>query len=467
MAADMKNLSIFALFLCLLTISKLHFSDSSKPLSGFSLKLIPIDSPDSPIYPGNLSQFERIERLVQLTKDKSDYYVQFLSRNATFGGEKFTIPQYHGAGHLIGQVFIGTPPQTVYLIIDTGGGLIWTQCEPNCINCFPLLVPLYNSSKSSTYQRLSCDHYLCSGPNNLYTCDNGECIYDVSYGAGGISGRTKGFASMESFVFSADRGQRSVTISNIIFGCSKDNEKFNDMRIHGFLSGILGLNFSPDSLYSQLQLLIDRRFSYCLVPFIQEEPSPSIMRFGDDIPPPRPTLQATTVYTVPNFFYYFLKLFDITVGSLRLHLPQNAFIPIPGSTTTGFFIDSGAPITVIDQHTNGGVNAHEVVISAFKQYYDSRGLQGSPSVSDFGLCYSNPPDFFEHPTLIYHFEGADYAVEGRNVIVNFADFFCVGIQPGVGSSILGANHMQDIRIIHDGNINKIQFYPEQCSYDHL
>ncbi|KAJ0101298.1 hypothetical protein Patl1_04276 [Pistacia atlantica] len=172
-------------------ISQLHFT-TSKPL-GFSLKLIPRDSPESPLYPGNLTQFERIERLVQFSKAKAKLVTLLSTLNATKYDPNFIIPLAIDSYYYIGKITIGTPPKDVLLMIDTGGGLIWTQCAP-CINCFPQLYPIYDSQASSSFKTLPCDHPLCQGPTN-------------------------GVAALESFFFPDDKaGHQIVTIGPAILG---------------------------------------------------------------------------------------------------------------------------------------------------------------------------------------------------------------------------------------------------------
>ncbi|XWS51914.1 hypothetical protein CRYUN_Cryun11dG0022700 [Craigia yunnanensis] len=81
--------------------------------------------------------------------------------------------------------------------MDTGGGLIWTQCKP-CKNCFPQNLGIYDPRASASYGTLPCDHPLCHGDGGLYNCVEGQCPYNVRYG-GGAS--TRGIASLESFQF--------------------------------------------------------------------------------------------------------------------------------------------------------------------------------------------------------------------------------------------------------------------------
>ncbi|KAL5737717.1 hypothetical protein ACOSP7_030478 [Xanthoceras sorbifolium] len=465
--SSMQNFPAAALFLCLVICSKFHFSASIP--SGFRLKLISRDSPESPLYPGNLTQIERFQRLAQFSHAKANY-LKFLStstsRNATLEPNNLYLPLLRDWFYYIAAIQIGTPPTKVFLMVDTGGGQIWTQCAP-CKTCFHQIYPLFNSKSSSTYQKLPCSHPFCSGSNRLYDCFNGECLYTTTYGGGSV---TRGYASMELFRFNDINGGPELKISNIIFGCSIDNHNF-PFANRGLISGILGLSLSPDSLMSQFGDNISKRFSYCMASFAEGLEQPLVLRFGNDIPPHPGTIQTTPYFTLLHYpSYYLMTLLDITIGSVRLNLPPGVFRNVPGGQTLGFFIDSGAPMTMIDQHTNG-VNAYAAVMTNLKAYYDSFGLErrlSSGAARSYELCYTDNPEFDQHPTITYHFQGADYVVDSQFSVVHFHDlgYFCSSIIPGTGVSILGADHQQNMRIIYDGNINSIQFYPENCAADH-
>ncbi|KAK2640142.1 hypothetical protein Ddye_027937 [Dipteronia dyeriana] len=460
----MQNFSVAALFLCLVIFSKFHFSASKSV--GFRLKLIPRDSPESPLYPGNLTKLERFQRSVYFSHARANYMtsVSTTNRNATLKPDNIVVHMAYDDGYYIGEVGIGTPPVPVLLVVDTGGGQIWTQCEP-CENCFPQDSPRYDSRASSTYQRLPCEHPFCSGDHPLYQCVDNVCVYGTTYYAGSV---TKGFASVESFFFNDIDGGSDIVASPVIFGCSHIslNFKFAEGRQ---ISGIMGLNLSPDSLLSQLGDGIDNRFSYCMPPS-SEATAPLILRFGNDIPYDTGMIQTTSFFTVPGMHYYMLSLLDISINSIRLHFPPGTFDrSVEHSTTAGFVIDSGAPLTLIDEHTNH-VNAYKVLTDALKLYYVSYGLQEKVFAGSDEICYDEKPDFYEHPTITYHFVGADYTVDSRFVSTRFVghqpNYFCINIIKGSGVSILGANDQQNRRIIYDNNMNSIQFFPEECAHDH-
>ena len=108
---------------------------------------------------------------------------------------------------------IGSQRHPVKLLMDTGGGLIWTRCKP-CKN-----LGIYDPRASPSYGTLPCHHPLCHGDGRLYNYVEGQCPYNVRYG-GGAS--TRDIASLESFQFFIDRS-KIKTFSNVIFGCSNDS----------------------------------------------------------------------------------------------------------------------------------------------------------------------------------------------------------------------------------------------------
>ncbi|XP_022753631.1 aspartic proteinase nepenthesin-1-like [Durio zibethinus] len=347
--------------------------------------------------------------------------------------------------------------------MDTGGGLIWTQCQP-CKRCFPQNLEIYDPRASATYVRLPCSHPLCNGDGRLYDCINGECVYDAQYGGGAT---TKGVASLESFQFYISNAH-TQTFNNVIFGCSNDNSDFSFQQRD--VSGIFGLSLSPDSMASQSSSLIHRRFSYCLVPFRDAMPHPVILRFGEDIPqlPPGQVQTTLFVYSSPRrYYFFFLELLDISVANHRLGFHPDTFRTRPDGLG-GCYIDSGALLSQIDVNTVG-VNAYEAVMTVFAAYYGSRNLKRTTGPGGFELCYETPANYHDFAAITFHFNGADYSVYGENG--HFIDpangFFCVGILRGGGGTVLGAWHQQNKRIIYDGGIGGLQFADEQCVNDIL
>ena len=107
--------------------------------NGFSLKLIPQYSIDSVIFPKNLSQHEKHNRMVELSKDLALHFQSMNFTNATKQGIKALEPKivYHPRNFYVAQMDIGTTPYSALLVVDTGSETTWVQGE-GCTSCFPL-----------------------------------------------------------------------------------------------------------------------------------------------------------------------------------------------------------------------------------------------------------------------------------------------------------------------------------------
>jgi hypothetical protein len=121
MAATVK-FSPITLFCYLLALSHLKVT-ISKP-GGFTLEiLIHRDSPQSPLYPGNLTLLERFKRLVQVSDSHIShlhYLREFYSQNSTIFNPNIVRPKViHEAKLYIIKLNIGSKPVTNYLVLDT------------------------------------------------------------------------------------------------------------------------------------------------------------------------------------------------------------------------------------------------------------------------------------------------------------------------------------------------------------
>ncbi|WRX29322.1 Xylanase inhibitor [Theobroma cacao] len=131
------------------------------------MKLIRKDS----LYPGNLTKVERIKRLLQFSEFRAQYLDSVLSPNATADLDTVRVPIGRVPdNHLyVVELKIGSRLHLVKLLMDTGSGLIRTQCRP-CKKCFRQRLPMYDSQASTSYHKLPCTHPLCQGDNKRYKC---------------------------------------------------------------------------------------------------------------------------------------------------------------------------------------------------------------------------------------------------------------------------------------------------------
>ncbi|XP_031257096.1 aspartic proteinase CDR1-like [Pistacia vera] len=457
-------------FLSLVTFCKLSYAASKS--SGFTIRLIPSDSLESPLYEGNLTQHERIERNVNITRANAKRTKSYSSRNGSFDDDKHFATLARQRYRYVAQLMIGNPIQTQYLVVDTASSVIWTQCDP-CIDCFPQIFPIYNPEASSSYYRVSCDHPRCfhEDENSDFRCINDECVYSITYGSGDFrSGPTEGFFSSEALhLLNSQTGQTEEF--RLLFGCSNNNIHFEFEDEPGnIVSGIMGLDLNPNSLNNQLSDYIYDIFSYCIVPYHQDYPfdvHPLLLRFGEDVYLPSGRIPATNYYTLEGSDYYYVELEDISVGVRRLHIPPDTF---NAASNSDFFFDTGAPFSILTTRAENGLNIFELVVERFAQHYNNHGLMRLPASrhrSEFEYCYRSQRNFRDFPSMTFHFRGADYIVDGRFMKIQYQGFFCVALIDHPSNSILGAYQMQNMRIIHNGMINAIQFFPEDCADDHI
>ncbi|KAK5772493.1 aspartic proteinase nepenthesin-1-like [Gossypium arboreum] len=146
------------LLFCLLVTSILYHSAfvTSKP-TGFSLRAVIDDSPESPLYLiENLTIAERLERLIKISYARVNYLNLVSSGDAKLVPDNIRIPMLRDAVYYAVAFTIGSQGHPVKLLMDTGGGLIWTQCLP-CTNCFPQKLPIYNPAASTSYATATGD----------------------------------------------------------------------------------------------------------------------------------------------------------------------------------------------------------------------------------------------------------------------------------------------------------------------
>lgn len=454
-----QGFHVVTLCFYLITFSQFSFI-ISKP-TGFSIKLIHRDSPESPMYPGNLTQVERLERLVRSSKVRGEYLENFSRLNAKLNPDDVIRPLVlpESRGEYIVEVKIGSQESLQYLLMDTGSGLIWSQCNP-CRSCFKQALPMYDTRESNTYRILGCDHFLCSaGSRPMYRCVDNQCTYTAGYADGTTS---SGIASLERLSFEVG------ALDNVIFGCSNNNPE-EPLDPDGTTSGILGLSFAPESLSSQLfrTPIVEPQFSYCMMPFVGVQQSAGALRFGADIPRISGNVLTTPfVQSAPNQYYY-LHLKDVSVGFERIGFAPDTFA-IREDNLGGCLIDSGTVVSRIDVDTIG-INAYRIVMGTFQRYYDTKSVQRMEESPIRGLdyCYHTPPGFKDFATMTFHFEGADYIVDGNymHYIDDQKAYFCIMLVPGNGFTILGAWQQQNMRIIHNTNIMALQFYRANCVDD--
>ncbi|GFS29212.1 hypothetical protein Acr_00g0005830 [Actinidia rufa] len=353
-------------------------------------------------------------------------------------------------------VGIGTPSQGTYLHLDIGSSLIWTQCA-NCRKCFPQKFPKYDSKKSRSYTKVPANHFLCRPPG-LHRSSGNECVYNLSYTDGSWA---RGIASLDTFNF-LNRDKTPESIPNVMFGCTTES-RFMAFGPDREISGILGMGKSNDSLISQIKIQVGGRFSYCL--FFNawtRTNATSFLRFGTDIPGSQNFQRTRLVPHPAHPESYALNLRDISIGDHRMNFPANTFAVTGNDSRGGFILDTGTLVSYIDR------NPYSQIRRVFVERFNRLRLQQSRH-NKFDLCYTMPrnvraQDVFTPMT--YHFEGgSNLWVASENVfLVNrIKNFFCLGLKPQDGMTVLGALQQQNTRFIYDVHGGVLSFARENCA----
>lgn len=150
------------------------------------------------------------------------------------------------------DLLVGTPPQRVSLILDTGSGLAAFPCA-SCKHCGKHIDPNFDISKSSTAKWTPCGGG-CPG-----SCTGGKCSYHQGYQEGSaISGNW-----FRDWVRLGDAIQRNPPVYTKM-GChNNENKLFYTQQANGIL-GIRGASTFFRELFSDKKHVKTDTFSMCL-----------------------------------------------------------------------------------------------------------------------------------------------------------------------------------------------------------
>jgi len=337
-------------------------------------------------------------------------------------------------GDYLMKIAIGTPPVEFTAVADTGSDLVWVQCSP-CQQCIPQKSPLFDPSKSSTYQAIPCESQSCNYPDLKSECAQdeeykGSCSYLTKYGDGTQS---IGILGQDTITLSST-DSASAQFPSSTFGCGYNQQ--GRFGVQG--DGIVGLGNGPVSLVSQLGQNIDNKFSYCLTPF--SSGSNSKLKFGVDVAGPNAVSTPFTTQDPPVF--YQLSLEGINIGSTSVPVGQN------------IIIDSGTTLTYLE------TSVYEGVRDALKNAI------GVSPVSDpegrFDPCYEAGASL-NAPDVVFKFQGADVVLKEENLFRTNEDRACLAIVPTENDFIFGNIAQVNFEVGYDLQAKTVSFAPTDCT----
>ncbi|KAK9733941.1 hypothetical protein RND81_04G102400 [Saponaria officinalis] len=465
-----KYFPLFVILLCtssfFQTISSIHKSKKG----GLKLKMIHIDSPNSPTYQPELSNFDRFQRLLTI----SDYRMHYLTTNST---QQHDVPEYHELNSMtrlykyeyysyyvelgLGE-FDGGSYHSIFLIVDTGSIVTWTQCE-GCRACFTQSSPHFPMNRSRTYRPYMCKE--CHGRQ----CDQDHCMYHETYADGTD---LKGIWAREKLTFASSIAEELIDEFRFVCGIEITNfiEGENDDNI---ITGVLGMGRGRWSLLTQLGTRGNYQFSYCL----QDSNNLACdmyIRFGDAIQRLPNMFSTPLVYGgIPT--HYYVSLIDISVNDKRLNLPKHLF-QAKHDKTGGTVFDTGSFFTYLVSE------AFDIVIDEIstyvKNYNPSLNKCTDPGVSDtpcWKAIFYTPDVHF--PPLIFHFDRyADLFIDPSNVMSKIFQeahprgiYYCVNlrrVRPDSSKiNIIGSSYQINQLVIFDVGNSLLSFAHVDCNLE--
>lgn len=365
-----------------------------------------------------------------------------------------------GSGEYFASVSIGTPPQKLFLIADTGSDLTWVKCGASRKPVFfPSKDELatnrsFDQGASSSFAPLSCLSSQCAAWFFPPTCDgrSGDCEFSYSY-------------SDQSFI-SGSLGFELITLgesqqANVVMGCGHQYAGPNFDKA----GGVLGLGQGPLSLASQLtaQSAYSNKFSYCLADFFGSSTIFGSLAFGETF------LQETLKYTplIQNPYletFYYVGVQAVKVGGIMLDIPVDVW-EMDGQGNGGTIVDSG---TTLAQFAKP---AYDAIRDAFRQAIQETPIDDN-SVAGLDLCYKTEPSSISRrfPEFAIVFVGGlvleppqeNYFTEAAPGIT------CLAMQEAspASFSVIGNLLQQNFHVEFDRLHNRLGVSPADCSKLH-
>ncbi|KAK1416170.1 hypothetical protein QVD17_31958 [Tagetes erecta] len=374
---------------------------------------------------------------------------------------------YAGAGQYFVTLHLGTPPQPLLLIADTGSDLIWVTCSACRNNCSATRPPhsAFLARHSTSYCLHHCFDPACRlvpQPSPAGACNHtrlhSPCRYEYSYADGSI---TNGFFAKEKISFNSTTG-KLLRQNSLAFGCGfkVSGPSVSGPGFHG-AQGVMGLGRGPVSFVTQLGPRFGKKFSYCLKDYTIIPPPTSYLMIGTDPDPENSKLKYTPLQTNTLLSpFYYIGIQNVYIDNVKLPISPSVW-SIDKLGNGGTIVDSGTTLTFLPE------NAYRHVIATFRRRVKLPAPEGAPA--NFDLCFNvsgvRKPTV---PKLSFKLVGNSvFSPPVGNYFIDTAeDVKCIALQPVTtpgGFSVIGNLMQQGFLFEFDIGKSRLGFSRTGCS----
>ncbi|PNT01650.1 hypothetical protein POPTR_015G113100v4 [Populus trichocarpa] len=395
-------------------------------------------------------------------------------------------------GYLI-SLNIGTPPQVIQVLMDTGSDLTWVPCGNlsfDCMECDDYrnnkLMATFSPSYSSSSYRASCASPFCidihSSDNPLDTCTVAGCSlstlvkatcsrpcpsFAYTYGAGGV---VTGILTRDTLRVNGSSPGVAKEIPKFCFGCVGSAYR-EPIGIAGFGRGTL-------SMVSQLGFL-QKGFSHCFLAFKYAN-NPNIsspLVVGDIALTSKDDMQFTPMLNSPMYpNFYYVGLEAITVGNVSATEVPSSLREFDSLGNGGMKIDSGTTYTHLPEPF------YSQVLSILQSTINYPRDTGMEMQTGFDLCYKVPrpnnntltsDDLL--PSITFHFlnnvslvlpQGNHFypvSAPGNPAVVKCLMFQSTDDGDDGPAGVFGSFQQQNVEVVYDLEKERIGFQPMDCA----
>ncbi|XP_006651248.3 aspartic proteinase PCS1-like [Oryza brachyantha] len=373
-------------------------------------------------------------------------------------------------------VAVGTPPQNVTMVLDTGSELSWLLCNGSCA---PPLTPAFNASGSASYDAVPCLSPACEWrgrdlpvPPSCGMPPSNACRVSLSYAD---ASSADGVLAADTFLLGG-----APPVGNY-FGCitsysstTATNSNATDTTEEA--TGLLGMNRGTLSFVTQTGT---RRFAYCISP----GEGPGVLLLGDDggVAPPlnyTPLIEISQPLPYFDRVAYSVQLEGIRVGYALLPIPKSALTPD----------HTGAGQTMVDSGTQFTFLLADAYAALKDEFLNQTRLLlaplGEPEFvfqGAFDACFRGPEARMAAasellPEVGLVLRGAEVAVAGEKLLYmvpgerrgegDAEAVWCLTFgnsdMAGMSAYVIGHHHQQNVWVEYDLQNGRVGFAPARC-----